>query len=32
MRDVLMRIGAERLRRTARVLAERSLPESDPTA
>ncbi|WP_257461109.1 cyclic nucleotide-binding domain-containing protein [Archangium lipolyticum] len=30
MRDALMRIGAERLRRTARVLAERSLPEGDP--
>ncbi|QRO02890.1 cyclic nucleotide-binding domain-containing protein [Archangium violaceum] len=29
MRDALMRIGAERLRRTARVLAERSLPEGD---
>jgi CRP-like cAMP-binding protein len=32
MRDALMRIGAERLRRTARVLAERSLPGGDPNA
>jgi CRP-like cAMP-binding protein len=32
MKDALMRMGAERLHRTARVLAERSLHDGDPRA